>query len=396
MTLLSRAVCDYRLGQMRSLMEEAELDALAFLTADYFEYATNYGVTLHAYERPFLAVVPREGAPFAIILELARNHMRFLSEKQRLWVDDITFYVEHPKVTGRQPTTLQWPEMVADALAARRLARARVGVDSSSAHFAKAAALLPGLKVQPVGRDLKRLRIVKHPEEIRVMEELGSLTDWTLERHRERLKPGVLLQQLDYEMGALMMEEAARRFPGENVLPTRIMTLSGPASSAPHGDGAPTGARLAWDTVAVTIVNARMNSLGIENQRTWLCGRTDDLHRRLFQVAHAANEAATEAVVTGKPVSGIDAAAQAVIEKAGFGEHIIHRTGHGIGITNHEYPEDMAFNHRPLLADEVYSVEPGLYVFGLGGFRCADVVAVDEKPRLLTRAPRDIASQTLQ
>jgi Xaa-Pro aminopeptidase len=394
-TLLSRNVFDHRMQQMRALMDEIDVDALGFMTADYFEYATNYGVTLHPFERPFLVIVPRDGRPFAFILELARNHMRFLAEKQRLWLDDITFYVEHPRQKNRQYTTLQWGEMVAETLAARGLARARIGVDATNAHFAKAAALLPGLKVQTCGRDFKRLRLVKHREEITVMQELAALTDWTLDQHRQHLKSNCLLQRLDHEMGALMMEEAARRFPGENVQVTRIMTLSGPSSAAPHGDGAPTGARLGWDTVAVTIVNARMNSLGIENQRTWLCGKTDAKHRHLYETAVAANEASIEAAVTGKPVSGIDAAAQTVIEAAGYGDYIIHRTGHGIGISNHEYPEDMAFNPRPLLADEVYSVEPGIYVYGVGGFRCADVVAVAETPQLLTQAPKDVRSQTL-
>ena len=395
MTLLSWNVFDYRMQQMRTLMDEIEVDALGFLTPDYFEYATNYGVTLHAFERPFLVIVPRDGQPFGFILELARNHMCFLAEKQRLWLDDITFFVEHPRQRNRQYTTHQWGEMVADTLTARGLGRARIGVDATNAHFTKAAALLPWLKIQPSGREMKRLRLVKHAEEIKVMQELGALTDWALDQHRKGLKPGCLLQRLDHEMAALMMEEAARRFPGENVQATRIMTLSGPASAAPHGDGAPTGARLGWDSVAVTIVNARMNSLGIENQRTWLCGRTDAKHRHLYETAVAANEASIEAAVTGKPVSGIDAAAQTVIEAAGYGDYIIHRTGHGIGISNHEYPEDMAFNPRPLLASEVYSVEPGIYVYGLGGFRCADVVAVGDTPDLLTRAPKDLRSQTL-
>ena len=91
----------------------------------------------------------------------------------------------------------------------------------------------------------------------------------------------------------------------------------------------------------------------------------------------------------------IDAAAQAVIAKAGFGENILHRTGHGMGVQGHEYPDDMPFCYRPLLKGEVFSVEPGIYVYGLGGFRLDDTVVIGDKPELLTHASRDIATNTI-
>jgi Xaa-Pro aminopeptidase/Xaa-Pro dipeptidase len=81
-------------------------------------------------------------------------------------------------------------------------------------------------------------------------------------------------------------------------------------------------------------------------------------------------------MVAGEPLCEVDAAAQAVIEQAGLGRYIIHRTGHGIGIAGHEEPADMAFNPRPLLAGEVLSSEPGIYIYGLGGFRHDDTVIV--------------------
>jgi len=94
-------------------------------------------------------------------------------------------------------------------------------------------------------------------------------------------------------------------------------------------------------------------------------------------------------------VSGIDSAAQAEIEKAGFGDCIKHRTGHAIGIVHHEYPEDMAFNHRPLLDNEVYSAEPGVYAYGVGGFRLDDTVVVGATPRVLTKTPKTLEYATV-
>ncbi len=100
-------------------------------------------------------------------------------------------------------------------------------------------------------------------------------------------------------------------------------------------------------------------------------------------------------MVTGNALASVDAAALAVIETAGYGPNVIHRTGHGIGIAGHEFPDDMAFNPRPLMANEVYSAEPGLYIYGLGGFRHDDTVIVGAEPEVVTKAPKDLASQTV-
>jgi len=54
-------------------------------------------------------------------------------------------------------------------------------------------------------------------------------------------------------------------------------------------------------------------------------------------------------------------------------------------VQGHEYPDDMPFCHRPLLAGEVYSVEPGIYVYGLGGFRIDDTVVIGQTPEIITK-----------
>jgi Xaa-Pro aminopeptidase len=98
-------------------------------------------------------------------------------------------------------------------------------------------------------------------------------------------------------------------------------------------------------------------------------------------------------MITGNPVSRADEAAQAVIEAAGFGDNINHRTGHGVGIIGHEYPEDMPFLHRPFMAREVYSAEPGIYIYGVGGFRHDDTVIVGDKPEVLNKRSKALEDQ---
>jgi Xaa-Pro aminopeptidase len=394
MPFLSRAVLDARRSAMRALMDAMKLDAIIFTTADFFQYATNFLVDVQTWERPIAVIVPRDGEPRAILNELSTHHIMMTRERGRLWVDRIDFYAEHPKVADRQYLLSQLPEMAVAVLEEMGLDASRIGLDAIAPFLARAATLLPDMKLIAAPAKMRSLRWVKHPEELDVMRAAASLTDWVQERYRENIRPGRLVQELDYQMAVAMVEEGARRFPaGTNLEVLRCWTLSGPASASPHGDGASCGARIGAGDVLVNIVIPRVNGIIIENERTWFAGTPTDQQRRLYETAVAASQAGTEAAITGRPVCAIDQAAQAVIEKAGFSQYIRHRTGHGVGILGHEFPDDMAFNQRPLLDNEVYSSEPGLYVYGLGGFRNDDTVIVGPSPEVITQAPRDIASQ---
>lgn len=395
MTFLSHAVRDSRLDAMRKLMDRLRFDALIFTAADFFQYATNFHVDVQPWERPIMVVVPRDGKPRAIMNELSTHHMMMAQERGHVWLDEIDFYAEHPKVAERQYLLPQLPEIAVEMLKRMGLSASRIGVDGTPGFLARAAAALPDMKLVSCLGDMRSLRWVKHPEEIEVMRQASALSDWVQERYRENIRPGRLVQELDYQMASLMVSEGAKRFPGANLEVLRCWTLSGPASASPHGDGASCGAKISKGDVLVNIVIPRLNGIVIENERTWFAGTPSADQRKFYEVARTANEAATGAAITGKAVSSIDAAAQHVIEKAGCSQYIRHRTGHGMGILGHEYPDDMAFNHRALLKDEVYSAEPGIYVYGLGGFRLDDTVVVGEQPEILTKSPRNIENQII-
>ena len=394
MAFLGRTTFNYRRELMRTMMNTDKLDALAFLSPDFFQWVTNFHVDVLTWERPIIVVAPLDGDPFAIMNELSMNHVRGSIERDVMWVKDVTIYSEHPRLTGRVPVRTQWADALADLLQARGLASARIGVDGLGGPLTRVAALLPELRlVQCVAR-MREMRFVKCQEELQVHRAAGALSDWGQSRYLEEIRPGRRVQELDFTIAAMMSEEAAKRFPRENA-EIRCFTLSGPASASPHGDGRPTGAVIEQGHGIVNICNVRLNGMMTENERTFFVGKPSNQQAVLYEAARAANEAGAEAAVAGHPVSGIDAAAQAVIVKAGFGEHILHRTGHGMGVQGHEYPDDMPFCHRPLLKNEVFSVEPGIYIYGLGGFRLDDTVVIGEKPEILTKAARDIKTNTI-
>src|SRR5207237_5467695 len=155
--------------------------------------------------------------------------------------------------------------------------------------LARAATLSPELKLVPCLQQMRALRFVKCGEELAVHRDAGALSDWGQARYRENIRPGRRLQELDFTMAAMICEEAARRFPGENA-EIRCLTLSGPASASPHGDGMPTGAAIEKGHGVVNICNVRLNGMMTENERTFFVGKPTTPRQRHATRARPARE----------------------------------------------------------------------------------------------------------
>jgi Xaa-Pro aminopeptidase len=114
-----------------------------------------------------------------------------------------------------------------------------------------------------------------------------------------------------------------------------------------------------------------------------------------YAVLLEAQRVGAEAGVVGTPCQEIDRATREVIDAAGFGEYFIHRTGHGIGMEEHEDPYIVEGNTLPLAAGHAYSVEPGIYVPGRWGMRLEDiVVATTDGPQRLNNSDHRLVSVT--
>jgi Xaa-Pro aminopeptidase len=112
--------------------------------------------------------------------------------------------------------------------------------------------------------------------------------------------------------------------------------------------------------------------------RTVAVGEPGAQVRDTYAVLLAAQQAAVDAVRPGVSAEHVDAVARAVITEAGLGEYFIHRTGHGIGIEEHEDPYVVAGNDTALVVGHAFSIEPGIYFPGRYGMRLEDIVVVGE------------------
>ncbi len=378
-------VFEWKHGKVREFLAENGYAALAVTEAANFYMLTGFHLDVRTWERPVAAVFPRKGEPFMVMNSLSTNHLRMVTERGNLYVRDWVTYLEHHPYRNRTYTTPQWTELLAAKLKAAGITKGTMALDQPCSLMAPLKKDLPALEMVSVHPFMVEMREVKHPAELEVIRRAAGLTDWGQTRYLELVAPGKLCTAVDYQVQSLLCEEAARRYPDSEIM-FSVRGLSGPASASPHGTGANLGIRFDRGHGVVSILNVRLDGLMCENERTFFLGQPTDLQKRAYEACTKANQAAAEQFVAGNTVANIEAAAQAVIEKAGFGDNIYHRTGHGVGIEGHEYPANIAFNYRPLKENEVWSCEPGIYIYGVGGFRQDDTVFVGkDKPEVVTK-----------
>jgi Xaa-Pro aminopeptidase len=112
--------------------------------------------------------------------------------------------------------------------------------------------------------------------------------------------------------------------------------------------------------------------------RCVVTGEPDQQMHEVYEVLLAAQAVGVGAGAPGVPAEHVDAVTRSAIDVAGLGEWFVHRTGHGIGVEEHEDPYIVTGNDLPLVAGNAYSVEPGIYLPGRFGFRLEDIVVVTE------------------
>ena len=166
---------------------------------------------------------------------------------------------------------------------------------------------------------------------------------------------------------------------------------SGPNGASPHHELSGRTVQ-AGDVVVVDIGGETATGYRSDCTRTYVVGGPAPLRRHRVVCRPPGRAGSLDAAVRpGVTAEDIDAAARRVIDDAGWGEHFIHRTGHGIGLDTHEAPYIVAGNDLPLVPGMAFSVEPGIYLAGRCGARIEDiVVCTDDGVRNLNGGPREL------
>jgi Xaa-Pro aminopeptidase len=235
------------------------------------------------------------------------------------------------------------------------------------AQLAKLAAE-QGVELVAAGGIVEALRAVKDDAEIEKIRTAAILADAAFE---EVIGAGIV-GRTEREV-ALDLEIAMRRLGAEAVSFPPIIA-AGPHGALPHA--APRDVPIGERTLVVIDWGAQLDGYASDCTRTVATGALDPRDRAIYDIVLAAQQAALAAVAPGPTGKEVDAVARTIIDDAGHAEHFGHGLGHGVGMEVHEGPRLSKQGEDALVAGNVVTVEPGIYVPGAVGVRIEDLVVV--------------------
>jgi Xaa-Pro aminopeptidase len=229
---------------------------------------------------------------------------------------------------------------------------------------------LPGVRHELAGTALRELRMRKTPEEVAALREAARIIDGV----QEQIQTWRIAGRTEREVGRDIADAIVA---GGNVTVNFVIVGSGPNGASPHHD---LSGRVIepGDAVVFDIGGTTPDGYCSDITRTYVVGEVPDGFDKLYAVLQDAQARACDAVRPGITAEQLDAVARDVITEAGFGEQFIHRTGHGIGLEEHEEPYIVSGNTEPLAPGMAFSIEPGIYLPGQHGARIEDIVVCTE------------------
>ena len=247
----------------------------------------------------------------------------------------------------------------------------------------KMESAMPGVRFVPLDFQPEKLREVKDEDELSRIERACDITCQAFEYICGFIAPGRTEREvqlaLDYKMLQL----------GSQGLAFSTIVASGENGSLPH---AVPGDREIREGDMVTIdFGARVDGYDADMTRTVAVGQPGERMRRIYDIVLNAQETAQASVAPGVRCSHVDAVARDIITEAGYGECFGHSTGHGVGIDIHEEPRVSSRSDQVLVPGNIVTVEPGIYVPGLGGVRIENTcVVTDTGVRALCSASKEL------
>ena len=350
-----------RIARVRERMAQLGVDALLLSHGADLPWLTGYQAM--PLERLTLLVLPIEGEPVLVVPGLEAPRVAAAPEVFEIlpWSDgdDPVAVVTH-RLTGRRaPSTL--------AISDRTWATSLLALQTQ----------LPGASWLPASTVTSPVRAIKDAAELDALRAAAAAAD----RVAGALLGGEIglvgrrEADVSAELGARLVAEGHRHV-------NFAIVGSGPNAASPHHEA---GDRVIG--VGETVVCDFGGTLSLDGEvgycsditRTVVTGEPTAEMVESYEVLQAAQQAAVRSAASGVPAEAVDAVARDLITDAGYGHLFVHRTGHGIGIEEHEDPYLVSGNADLLQPGHAFSVEPGIYHSGRFGMRLEDIVIIDER-----------------
>lgn len=367
-----------RIEKVQAKIRNQGLDAYVCHGPDNIFYLTNFANFVH--ERPFILIIPASGKMTFLMPKLEEPHVRTRSVGEMEFVH----YFEFPAPAGAT-----WADRLQEILAGISI----IGVESHCP--ISVANVIPAeTKITDIVDDV---RLIKSDYELGRIAYASQLMS---EGHKLMLKearPGRMVIDVHSLISSALTRKLLIDNPHSNMLNTNFTGIAQPPEIAhdPH-NFTNTFMQFAEGGPHVTIVAGTANGYGGEIERTFFFGAVPEAARKPFSDMLAARALAFELLKPGIVMDDLDRQVNDLLKARGYGEYLLHRTGHGFGVTSHEAPFLAEGDMREVEARMVFSIEPGIYIPGVGGFRFSDTVLVTETGNLsLTEGPETLDELTI-
>ena len=314
----------------------------------------------HISERPTVALLPAKAGAKPIVVLPTFEAGKFLAGSELAWEartypDGVDYQAEFTAALADLNTP------------GRPL---RIGVEPTGMRFLEISLLngaLPGLRLESAADHIDGLRVIKDTAEVDAMRRAIALTEKVLSECLEEIRPGMTERQI----GGMLNERASRTGARAGFA---ALIQTGLSAAYPHGEA---GDRvLKQGDMLLMDFGFYVGDYPSDITRTVAIGEPTTEMRKIYAVVQAANAAGRAAVRPGARCEDVDAATRAIVEAAGYGKYFNHRAGHGLGLEIHEPPYMVRGNKQVLEPGMVFTIEPGIYIEGLGGVRIEDNVVV--------------------
>jgi len=320
----------------------------------------------------------------AVLVDVTGKHVLFCPALEASivaaspWEGDVVTYEDHENPFDR----------LAELFKTFEHSNNRIGIEGEHMTFSRYQELsshLENAAILDIGESLQALRLKKTPEEIAILQEAAALADEAIEIGKQAIRPGIteieVIAEIEYEM----------KKKGVREMSFDTLVLFGANSADPHG--VPGDRVIQEGDFVLFDLGVIWKGYCSDITRTFIYGQASEEQTKIYETVRQALEAATKASQIGTTLGSLDKAARDVITEAGYGQYFTHRVGHGLGIEVHEFPSLASNNLLTAEAGIVYTLEPGIYVPGVGGVRIEDDIHLTaEGPVALTRTPKHLQS----
>jgi Xaa-Pro aminopeptidase len=351
-----------RLDRLRAALGEAGTTAMWIEPSVGLTYLT--GLTPVSIERLFGLIVTPSDDLKLVVPELLADESKELPGEAEFFVWD--------DASG--------PERAA-AAALEGIDRIAIQGSLPSWSWALLGSVRPSIEATIDDQVLGRLRELKDALEVDALRRSGAVTDEIVEWIASLDLGEMTEAQLAGRIQARYLELGFRPSP-------EGLIASGANSAMPHYIGG--AERIGTDRLLLMDFGCAVDGYWSDITRIYFPRPLSGQLKDRYEIVCAAYDAAFEVARPGVACSQVDAAARKVITDAGYGEHFIHRTGHGLGMEVHEPPYLTGTNDQPLEVGHVFSIEPGIYLPGRFGVRFENIVHLGEDgPESMNHSPRE-------